>query len=37
LLLEDLAKEPEAAKALVKFLSSEIAIPLLGKQGLEPQ
>jgi molybdate transport system substrate-binding protein len=31
------AKEPEGAKQLIKFLSSEIAIPLLGKQGLEPQ
>jgi molybdate transport system substrate-binding protein len=30
-------KQPEVAKALMKFLSSEIAIPLLGKQGLEPQ
>ena len=31
------AKEPEGAEELMKFLSSEIAIPLLGKQGLEPQ
>jgi molybdate transport system substrate-binding protein len=30
------AKEPEAAKALARFFSSETAIPLLKTQGMEP-
>jgi molybdate transport system substrate-binding protein len=30
------AKEPEAAKALIKFLSSEVAVPVLKARGLEP-
>jgi molybdate transport system substrate-binding protein len=30
------AKEPEAAKSLIKFLSSEIAIPLIHQKGMEP-
>jgi molybdate transport system substrate-binding protein len=30
------AKEPEAAKSLIRFLSSEIAIPLIHQKGMEP-
>jgi ABC-type molybdate transport system substrate-binding protein len=30
------AKEPEAAKLLIRFLSSEIAIPLIHQKGMEP-
>jgi molybdate transport system substrate-binding protein len=30
------AKQPEAATALVKFLSSESALPVMNKMGLEP-
>jgi len=30
------AKEPETAKSLAKFLSSEIAIPLIRQKGMEP-
>jgi molybdate transport system substrate-binding protein len=30
------AKEPEAAKALIKFLSSPAAAPVITKTGLEP-
>ena len=30
------AKEPETAKSLVRFLSSEIAIPLIKQKGMEP-
>jgi molybdate transport system substrate-binding protein len=30
------AKEPEPAKALIKFLSSEVAVPVLKARGLEP-
>jgi molybdate transport system substrate-binding protein len=30
------AKEPEAAKALVKFLASEAAVPVLKQKGMDP-
>jgi len=30
------AKEADAAKALVKFLSSEAAIPVIKKKGMDP-
>lgn len=30
------AKEPEAAKALVRFLSAEAAVPVIRKKGMEP-
>jgi ABC-type molybdate transport system substrate-binding protein len=30
------ASEPDAAKALAKFLSSEIAAPLIRGKGMEP-
>jgi molybdate transport system substrate-binding protein len=30
------AKEPEAAKALVKFLTAPAAVPVFKKHGLEP-
>jgi len=30
------AKEPETAKSLVRFLSSEIAVPLIRQKGMEP-
>jgi molybdate transport system substrate-binding protein len=30
------AKEPETAKSLLRFLSSEIAIPLIKQKGMEP-
>ena len=29
------AKEPDAAKALVRFLSAETAVPVLRKKGME--
>jgi molybdate transport system substrate-binding protein len=30
------AKEPESAKSLLKFLSSEISVPLIRQKGMEP-
>jgi molybdate transport system substrate-binding protein len=30
------AKEPEAAKALIKFLTAPAAVPVIRKSGMEP-